>query len=276
MNLVDIVQRAPDPEPWAEGDNIPWFEPEFSRRMLKEHLSQDHDAASRRMDIIEDQLDWIHNQVLRGKTSRILDLGCGPGLYSNRLAQYGHTCTGIDFSPASVEYAQAHAAQNCTFRLDDIRTADFGLGYNLAMLIYGEFNVFRPEHASNILRKAYNALEPGGQVLLEPHTFAAVKRLGEENNWSAQAQGLFSERPHLLLTEGMWNEESKTMTTRFFLVDAESGEVTRYAHSYQAYTTEDYERVLLEAGFYDVQFYPGLGEKVNLPGHLMAIVASKE
>ena len=27
------------PEPWDEGDNIPWNEPGFSRRMLREHLT---------------------------------------------------------------------------------------------------------------------------------------------------------------------------------------------------------------------------------------------
>ena len=46
-SLTDLVHRAPIPLPWAEGDNIPWHDPEFSQRMLREHLSQAHDAASR-------------------------------------------------------------------------------------------------------------------------------------------------------------------------------------------------------------------------------------
>ena len=35
--IRDIVNRAPVPTPWSEGDNIPWDEPEFSERMLAEH-----------------------------------------------------------------------------------------------------------------------------------------------------------------------------------------------------------------------------------------------
>ena len=50
MNLKDIVHRNQNPDPWAEGDNIPWNDPGFSARMLAEHLSQAHDAASRRVD----------------------------------------------------------------------------------------------------------------------------------------------------------------------------------------------------------------------------------
>ena len=140
MNLLDIVRRQPTPEPWREGDNIPWHEPEFSRRMLNEHLTQAHDAASRRFPLIDRHVAWIHETLLLGRPSRILDLGCGPGLYANRLARLGHTCTGIDFSPASIQYAQATAqAENlaCTFIEQDIRQADHGSGYDLAMLIFG-------------------------------------------------------------------------------------------------------------------------------------------
>ena len=45
MNLTDIVNRVKTPEPWSEGDNIPWNDPEFSKRMLQEHLTQDHELA---------------------------------------------------------------------------------------------------------------------------------------------------------------------------------------------------------------------------------------
>src|SRR6266542_3437561 len=102
MRLADLALRQCPPEPWREGDNIPWHEPAFSARMLAEHLSQAHDAASRRAATIDRQVAWIHEAVLRGRPTRILDLGCGPGLYTGRLARLGHTCVGIDYSPAAI------------------------------------------------------------------------------------------------------------------------------------------------------------------------------
>jgi 2-polyprenyl-3-methyl-5-hydroxy-6-metoxy-1,4-benzoquinol methylase len=105
LDLMNVVQRTPKPEPWAEGEKIPWNEPWFSRRMLREHLSQEHDWASRRALTIQEHVDWIHREVLSGRSSRILDLGCGPGFYTSRLAELGHECTGVDFSPASIAYA---------------------------------------------------------------------------------------------------------------------------------------------------------------------------
>jgi len=118
MQLLDIVSRASIPSPWSEGDNIPWDEPGFSRRMLEEHLSQEHDAASRRFATIDQHVDFIHQRLLSGRPVKLLDLGCGPGLYTSRLARLGHTCTGIDYSPASIDYAEKQAAREslpCTY-----------------------------------------------------------------------------------------------------------------------------------------------------------------
>ena len=60
MKLINLVERSLLPEPWGEADNIPWNDPAFSERMLAEHLTQDHDAASRRFEIIDEQVVWIH------------------------------------------------------------------------------------------------------------------------------------------------------------------------------------------------------------------------
>ena len=103
MELDGILSRRLPPEPWSEGDNIPWSEPGFSRRMLREHLTQSHDLASRRREKIDAHVEWIHREVLAGSPARILDLACGPGLYASRLARLGHRCVGIDFSPASID-----------------------------------------------------------------------------------------------------------------------------------------------------------------------------
>ena len=59
VNLRDLQNRSIPPKPWSEGDNIPWSDPAFSERMLKEHLSQEHDLASRTSDKIERHARWI-------------------------------------------------------------------------------------------------------------------------------------------------------------------------------------------------------------------------
>ncbi|HEY5625627.1 MAG TPA: class I SAM-dependent methyltransferase, partial [Dehalococcoidia bacterium] len=157
MKLDDIIRRTVPAGPWAEGDTVPWSEPGFSRRMLAEHFSQEHDAASRRTETIDAHTGWIHSELLAGQPSRVLDLGCGPGLYMERLARQGHAVTGVDYSPASVAHARKTAERDglpVTVVEGDMRKADFGGPYDLAMLIAGELNVFRPEEARDIVRRA--------------------------------------------------------------------------------------------------------------------------
>jgi SAM-dependent methyltransferase len=287
MQLTDIITRTPRPAPWSEGEKIPWNEPGFSARMLREHLSQEHDAASRRATIIDRQVDWIYQTVLDPSTGSgqaapvsVLDLGCGPGLYASRLAWRGCRCTGIDFSPASVAYARKQAqgqGLDCQYIEGDVRTVPFGSGFGLVMFIFGELNVFRPQDARLILQKAYDALNGDGRLVLEPHTFDAVKAIGHNpSEWYSTPSGLFSESPHLCLQENFWDETTSTATERYLIIDAQSGAVTRYASTMQAYTNDKYRSLLEECGFRDVEFHPSLeGKETDYAPELLAITAKK-
>ncbi|NLG27539.1 MAG: class I SAM-dependent methyltransferase [Chloroflexi bacterium] len=255
MNLLDIVRRSEPPAPWAEGEKIPWSEPAFSARMLREHLSQEHDAASRRAAVIDRQVAWIHGALLGGKPTRVLDLACGPGLYCSRLARLGHSCEGIDYAPASVAYARDQAERDgldARYRQEDIRHAEYGAGFGLVMLLYGEFNVFRPSEARAILRGAHAALAEGGRLLLEPHTVAGVRAIVGAPSWYSSPSGLFSEQPHLCLEESAWDEAQQVAVVRYYVVDAASGSVQRHASSTQAYTDDGYRDLLRQCGFDEV------------------------
>jgi SAM-dependent methyltransferase len=275
MELLDLIHRTPRPEAWAEGDKIPWDDAAFSTRMLKEHLSQAHDAASRRAEIIDRHVRWIHTHLLHAEPSKILDLGCGPGLYTSRLASLGHTCTGIDFSPASIAYAREQARGLAVdYTQGDIRQEEYGSGYELVMLIFGEFNVFKLDDAHLILRKAHAALKPGGTMLLEPHTYDLVREIGQQpNTWYSSDSGLWSDQPHLLLHEHFWDVNQHAATERYFIIDASSGAVTRHASSMQAYTDSDYTALLTKCGFGSIQNYPSLNGEADIQRGLQVITA---
>jgi SAM-dependent methyltransferase len=262
MNLLHVVHRALPPAPWSEGEKIPWQEPAFSTRMLGEHLAQTHDGASRRSERIAAHVRWIDDEVLGGRPTRVLDLACGPGLYAARLAALGHDCTGIDFAPAAIAYARTTAQDaglRCTYQLADIRTADYGHNYGLVLLIFGELNVFRPADARAIVAKAGRALAPGGLFLLEAHTLAAVRRMGEAPpTWRTGEAGLFSARPHLRLEESFWDQDGQVASRRYLIVDAERAQVGWYAESVQAYTDVEYGALLRAGGFRLRATYPAL------------------
>lgn len=246
--------------------------------MLREHLSQAHDGASRRFAIIDGHVAWIHRELLGGSPSRILDLGCGPGLYANRLAALGHACTGIDFSPASIAYAREVAAAGlipAAYVQGDLRSAAFGSGYDLAMFLYGELNIFRPAEALDILRRAAGALAPGGRLLAEVSTATAVRAIARSGRrWYSAPAGLWSDEPHLCLEESAWDGGTRTCTARHYIIDARTAGVQRHAVTYQAYTGGELRRLLRQAGFGGVSLMDGVGGVPRQDG-FMAFVAQR-
>ncbi len=260
MKLIDFINRNSPPEPWAEGDNIPWDEPGFSERMLKEHLDPEHDAASRRPSLITEQVTWLHNEILADKGTeplRILDLGCGPGLYAVRLAKLGHEVTGIDISPASLEYARKLADENgvkCEFLQADFWVAELDGTYDLVVQIFGELNVFRRAHAAAIVRKYTSMLAPNGRMVLEVDRPETTRERGNSTpGWRSRESGLFSNKPHLYLEESFWNDEQRIATTRYWVIDGHTAEVTRYAQSFASYEPDEYRAMLTSAGLTDVE-----------------------
>lgn len=261
MTLKDVVRGTRVPVPWADGEKIPWQDPEFSRRMLKEHLQDDHDAASRRPAKIDAHVSWIHDAILDRQPSRILDLCCGPGLYASRLAALGHRCRGIDFSPASIEYAVENISETPTgspeYVLGDVRSTDYGTERDLVMMLFGELNVFTRDDALSILTKAYESTCEGGRLLVEVHTFDCLARPGERY-WSAAPFGLFSGGSHIHLGESVWMEAASVRCDRHYIIDAETGDVTRHGATTQAYTPGEYDDLLRAAGFHQIEFHPSL------------------
>jgi SAM-dependent methyltransferase len=265
--FTSLLNRAASVSGWHK---IPWHDPDFSRRMLAEHLNQSHDLASRRFAIIDQHVQWIHRKILREQPARILDLGCGPGFYVSRLSALGHTCTGLDFSPASVAYArEQHPAGS--YILGDVRELDYGDGYDLAMMIYGELNAFSPADAALIIGKAHAALKPGGRLLLELHPAAFIQRLGQEPpSWHTAPHGLFSDQPYLCLVESRL--ELDCAISSYYVFAADSDEMQQYTSMHHAYTDDEYRRLL--GAFDRVLFYPsltGLDDKSDL----FAVVAEK-
>jgi SAM-dependent methyltransferase len=248
--------------------------------MLREHLSQDHDRASRRETLIEQHVGWIHQTLLQARATTVLDLGCGPGLYTRRLARLGHACVGIDYSPASITYAREQASEErltCRYELRDIRGGDYGKDFGLAMLIYGELNTLPREAAAAILRGVSAALAAGGMLLLEVQTDEAVREIGDQgSSWYTAERGLFGDRPYLCLMEHFWHPSVRAATTRYFVVETATGAVTRYAQTMQAYTVEEYSALLASCGFTAPTIHGGLaGDGQHEQRGFCAITARK-
>lgn len=248
MSISRITGRTLPPKDWQTWSKIPWDEPGFSARMLESHLSQEHDWASRTHAVIDAHVAFLHR--LLPANARILDLGCGPGLYTSKLAALGHACTGVDFSPASIGHARnLPGAGSVTYIQEDIRRFQTDETFDAVLLLFGEINAFSRQDAAAIMRNAARALHPGGVLAIEVHTCDAVREIGHMPAvWHTNDTGLFSEKPHLYLEEHFWNETLAIAMTRYYIADAASGGVSEYTALMQAYSETQYAELLADAG----------------------------
>jgi 2-polyprenyl-3-methyl-5-hydroxy-6-metoxy-1,4-benzoquinol methylase len=100
----------------------------------------------------------------------ILDLGCGPGLYTEIMAERGHKVTGIDFSKNSIDYARNEAIRkNLDIKYVNQSYLDLCEEnmYDLIMMIFTDFGVLVPQERETLLQNIYRALKPGGTFVFD-------------------------------------------------------------------------------------------------------------
>ncbi|MBJ3814591.1 methyltransferase domain-containing protein [Shimwellia pseudoproteus] len=278
MDISSMITFTPLAEPQEDDHKLPWDEANFSQRMLHQHLSQDNDWASRRQPVIDQHITWISSQL--PPEARILDLGCGPGLYTLPLARMGYQCTGVDFSPASIAYArrqERHEALDITYVHQDMRHFSPAQPFDFIMMTFGELNTFSVAEVRHLLRQCAQWLVPGGKLLIEVHTFDEVKRQGQAApGWQRCPQGLFLAEPHLLLTENEWDDATSTSLTRYWAID-HNGKVTRFGSQMSAWQEQTGVQWLEESGFHDIQRLPVSAWSVSdtFAGKLYPLLATR-
>ncbi len=282
MNLFDIVNRKLPSDYASEAYTIPYQKADYSARMLKERLFQSNESGNRNIDLIQKHVDWIQKDILKDKISKILDLCCGPGLYSNMLAKFGHRCKGIDFSPACIEYARITKIElmlDCEYIFGDIRNLDYGRDFDFAILLGGELNTKSKESASRILKNLNASLKEGAYLLLELFNFERIEQLGHLSpDWKSYTEGIFASKPYLVLNDYEWIEDKNQSIVRNFVVQTDNALVEQFTTAYQAYTVREYEELFIKSGFSIVNRYSALANEndksmFNLFGLLLKKIA---
>jgi len=243
---------------------LPWNDPDFSARMLREHLDEAHGAASRVTSERQLQLHWLWSTLGLQPGMQVCDLTCGPGLYSVELAKAGCRVTGVDFAPAAVAYARElmvreGVADQCTILEADVRTVDLPVStFNAVLFIYGQLAVFTKAEAQALLAKAAQLLKPGGALVLELLNPERVDKT-TSNWWFTDDTGLWGDSPFLHLGERFWDEEEQVAYERFHILHLESGAYSEVHLCDQSYTVPTMQTMMRDAGFAQVDVYPRWG-----------------
>ncbi len=109
FNALKEINERPKPFEFYTASEL-WTNEHTAQKMLQYHLNDDIEASSRNSAFIGKSCNWIADHFnIKGK--KVVDFGCGPGLYATRLTQKGAAVTGIDFSGNSINYARTTAKE---------------------------------------------------------------------------------------------------------------------------------------------------------------------
>ena len=231
---------AQKPEPFTPGIPRFWDDPHISKHLLAAHLDPETDLASRKPETIDASVAWIMGVLDLQVGDRVLDLGCGPGLYSHRLAQLGLQVTGVDYSQRSIEYARWAAKEldlAIDYRYQDYHSLEEPEGYDAVFLIYGEYCVFNPDQRRKLLSNIKAALKPGGAFIFDVTTPNLASHQGEHTGWQALETGFWRSGPHLALTQGFDYPDQDIYLDQYIILEAD-GALSVYRNWFQDFNRE--------------------------------------
>ncbi len=211
--LFDFSQR---PAPFSRHTvKELWTRPHLAKQMLSYHLNQDTDLASRKFETIEKGVSWIDSELnLSGK--RLCDLGCGPGLYTERFAEKGALVTGVDFSAHSVDYAKKHSQHNINYLCADYLEDSLPLGFDVVTLIYWDLCVLSAIQRQQLLASTNEMLNPGGHIVVDLLT---------ESAFATKTEQVFLEPNYM---GGFWSANDYVGVQRTFVYPEELLTLDRY------------------------------------------------
>ncbi len=107
----------------------------------------------------EDVLGWLAPQ----KDEHILDVGCGTGTLTSKIAESGAIVTGIDASPEMIAKAK-QAYNNIEFFVKDASNFSFDRRFDAA---FSNATFHWIKEQQNLLQCIYDALKQGGRLVYE-------------------------------------------------------------------------------------------------------------
>lgn len=271
------INSRPTPFQFYTADEL-WANEHTSKQMLEYHLNEAIDVSSRNKGFIERSAEWIVSHFGVNDKTTIADFGCGPGLYTTRLAEQGAIVTGIDFSANSINYAKQVAEQK-GLKINYIHTnyLDFESSqrFDLITMIMCDFCALSPEQRKIMLSKFSSLLKSGGSVLLDVYSLIGFNQQEESATYELnQLNGFWSLEDYYCFVNTFKYDEEKVSLGKYTIIEESQ---TRIVYNWlQYFSKESLSEEFNKNGFKIESFYSNVaGETFAPEATEFAIVAKK-
>ena len=255
-----------------------WTDEYISKQMLACHLNGAIDLSSRKTEFINKSVEWIASRFNISVGTKIADFGCGPGLYTTKLAKKRADVTGIDFSIRSIQYAAEVASKeklSIHYINRDYLEYETDDRFNLILMIYCDFSVLSPTQRRKMLSKFHTFLKPGGYILLDVCSLNAFEKREEGVMYETNPKNGFwsPDKCHVFINTFKYEKE-KVVLDKYTIIEANR---TRTIYNWlQYYSPKALESEFVEYGFKAENFYSDVaGTPFDSESEEFAVVAQK-
>ncbi|MGF1482313.1 MAG: class I SAM-dependent methyltransferase [Cyanophyceae cyanobacterium] len=199
----------------------------------------------------------------------VLDLACGHGRITNRLAQRGGEMTGLDVTPLFLERARQDTEQmgvEVEYVEGDMRSLPWTERFDCIVNWFTAYGYFNDKDNRRVLAEVYRALKPGGKFLIEhPNRDRVLKNF--QSAWVTERDDNY------LIDLSQYNLITGCVETERIVI--RDGQVRRLSFFVRLFPYTELRDWLMQAGFSQVGGYGSDGEPLTLDSRRMYIVAHK-
>lgn len=230
-------------------------------------FSEFYDALTANVsyDTVSQVLSSLLTRYGKGR-GLLLDLACGTGSVSVRLAKKGYEVIGVDLSPEMLSEAQNKAysaGQNILFLCQDMTALDlYGTVDAAVCTLDGLCHLPNEESVQAALRKVSLFMNPGGVFLFDVNSVYKHRAVLGNNTFVYDTDDVYCVWQNTLLSDGV----TVQMDLDFFEPVSDEGDYVRQSERFteRAYPRETLEAMLRKAGYTVLDVFDGYSGK---PAH---------
>ncbi|WP_144393900.1 class I SAM-dependent methyltransferase [Pleionea sediminis] len=219
------------PAVWSEYTaDVLWTDHHIAKQMLAYHLDPNVSVASRTASFIDDSVNWLVSEFGLNGESKIIDFGCGPGLYTQRFKQKGlGTVVGLDFSQNSLNHASEQAVKSeleIEYNLGNYLDYMDERKFDLISLVMCDFCALSPSQRSTLLAKFKKLLAHNGFIALDVYTTTRFKNQSENLSLERNAMnGFWSPKDYWCIHSSFKYEEEAVTLDKYVIYEEASEKI---------------------------------------------------
>ncbi len=271
------INTRPTPFQYYTANEL-WANEHTAKQMLEYHLNETIDVSSRNKNFIESSVKWIVSHFGVDKRTEIADFGCGPGLYTTRLAERNAIVTGIDFSENSLKHAKQVAAQKklkINYVLTNYLDFETTNNFDLIIMIMCDYCALSPEQRKIMLSKFYSLLKPDGLVLLDVYSLNSFNQKEESATYELnQLNSFWSPEDYYCFVNTFKYDEEKVILDKYTIIEESRKRIV--FNWLQYFSKDSLKKEFEENGFKVAELYSDVAGKIfRSDSNEIAIVAKK-